>query len=347
VTTDPDGGRSPGPAPVPAGAPEPVPVATREWKPAPPLIGVGLLVVVAWMVWARTASRVSLFVGAAATVAVAVDLLWSRFRAARVVPGVVANPAETRVGDAFPVTLRLDGPRQRARVSLRSLTPEPLTVEVPSTVTFDAVASGRQVATGLVVEVVGDGVAGLIGVLHRRTIPLLRTLYVGPRPLPAADVFPELARTWGEGEPRPAPSGDLVRGVRPYLPGDPQRRVHWRATARVGDLVVKEVEDIDAPRILIAVDLGSGGAAGERAAGRAAWYAEEGMRRGYTVVLATAELARQADHARSVPVTGAVSSPSDVTRRLAAAAAPGKPAIPAETEAGAVLLVTGGGDTWR
>lgn len=346
MTTDPTGGRPPQSAPVPT-PPSPVPVATREWRPAPPLIGVGVLIVLTWMVWARTASRVSLFVCVVGAVAILVDLLWSRFRSARVAPTVVANPVECRVGDRIHVVVRLDGPRQRAQVSLRSIASRPLDVDVPSTVTFDGIPSGRQVATAVVIEVLGDGVAGLIGVLHRRTVPLLRPLHVGPRPLPAAEAFPDLMRTWGDGEARAAPSGDLVRGVRPYLPGDPQRRVHWPATARVGDLVVKEVEDIDAPYLLIAVDLGAGGAAGERAAGRAAWYAEEAVRRGYTVVLATAELARQGDRTGSRPVTAPVTSSSDVTRRLAAAAAPGKPAIPPETEAGAVLLVTDRGDTWR
>ena len=348
MTTDPAGGRPAVPPPPPQASPTfAPPLPAREWKPAPPLAGVGVLIVVTWMVWARTASRVSLFVCAAAVVAVVVDLLWSRVVAGRAVPSVVANPAEATVGDLLPIAVRVDGPRQRVRVSLRSLPGDPIDVDVPATTRLTGAADNRHVATDVVVEIVATGVAGLIGVLHRRTVPLLRPLFIGPRPVPAADLVPDLIRTWGEGEPRPAPSGDLVRGVRPYVPGDPQRRVHWRATARVGDLVVKEVEDIDAPRILLALDLGAGGAAGERAAGRAAWYAEEALRRGYSVVLATAELDRRGDATRSRPVTAPVASFSDVTRRLAAAAAPGKPAIPPSTEVGAVLVVTDRGDSWR
>lgn len=347
MTAEPGGGPLPPSPPERPSRPFPPPLPAREWKASPPLGGVAVLVVLTWMVWARTASRVSLFVCIAASVAVVVDLLWSRFRAARVTAAVTANPGEARVGDVVHITVRLEGPRQRSRVSLRSLPGEAVDVDVPATVAFDGVPADRHVATSVVVEVVGTGVAGLMGVLHRRTVPLLRPLFVGPRPVEAADVFPDLVRTWGEGEPRPAPSGDLVRGVRPYVPGDPQRRVHWRATARVGDLVVKEVEDIDAPRVLLALDLGAGGAAGERAAGRAAWYADEGLRRGYTVVLATAELVGDGSHTRSRPVTAAVTSPSDITRRLAAAAAAGKPAIPPVPEGGAVLVVTDKGDTWR
>lgn len=36
--------------------------------------------------------------------------------------------------------------------------------------------------------------------------------------------------------------GTEVFGVRPYQPGDPLRRIHWRTTARRGELIVREFE---------------------------------------------------------------------------------------------------------
>ncbi len=36
--------------------------------------------------------------------------------------------------------------------------------------------------------------------------------------------------------------GSEVFGVRPYQPGDPLRRIHWRSTARRGELIVREFE---------------------------------------------------------------------------------------------------------
>ncbi len=36
--------------------------------------------------------------------------------------------------------------------------------------------------------------------------------------------------------------GNEVFGVRPYQPGDPLRRIHWRTTARRGELIVREFE---------------------------------------------------------------------------------------------------------
>ena len=48
------------------------------------------------------------------------------------------------------------------------------------------------------------------------------------------DVLHERARTG---------AGEEYLGVREYRPGDPQRAVHWRSTARVGQLVVREFEE--------------------------------------------------------------------------------------------------------
>jgi uncharacterized protein (DUF58 family) len=44
-------------------------------------------------------------------------------------------------------------------------------------------------------------------------------------------------------------------GVRPYQPGDPMRRVHWRATARVGTTVSRRYEPVHERQVLLAIDL--------------------------------------------------------------------------------------------
>ena len=61
-----------------------------------------------------------------------------------------------------------------------------------------------------------------------RSFPILE-----PSSFPA-DVLHERARTG---------AGQEYLGVREYRPGDPQRAVHWRSTARVGELVVREFEE--------------------------------------------------------------------------------------------------------
>jgi uncharacterized protein (DUF58 family) len=44
-------------------------------------------------------------------------------------------------------------------------------------------------------------------------------------------------------------------GVRAYQPGDPQRRIHWRATARIGEAVSRRYEPVNERNVLLAVDL--------------------------------------------------------------------------------------------
>jgi len=46
-----------------------------------------------------------------------------------------------------------------------------------------------------------------------------------------------------------------VRAVRPYVHGDPLRRVHWPLTARAGEMIVKEVEGAEESGAAIFVDL--------------------------------------------------------------------------------------------
>jgi len=46
-----------------------------------------------------------------------------------------------------------------------------------------------------------------------------------------------------------------LAGVRDYLPGDPPRRIHWRATARTGQLLVKQYQPAITRETLICLDL--------------------------------------------------------------------------------------------
>lgn len=50
-----------------------------------------------------------------------------------------------------------------------------------------------------------------------------------------------------------------LRGVRPYVPGDPPGRVHWRLSARTGTLTVREPERTAASSLTVFVDTSAGG----------------------------------------------------------------------------------------
>jgi uncharacterized protein (DUF58 family) len=77
-----------------------------------------------------------------------------------------------------------------------------------------------------------------------RSFPILE-----PSSFPS-DVLHERARTG---------AGQEYLGVREYRPGDPQRAVHWRTTARVGQLVVREFEEEVQSRVTLVLAGGDHG----------------------------------------------------------------------------------------
>jgi len=58
-------------------------------------------------------------------------------------------------------------------------------------------------------------------------------------------------------------SGSEVIGTREYRSGDSLRQIHWRNTARVGKLVVKEFADEDQLTMTVLLDLSTGGSVGQ------------------------------------------------------------------------------------
>lgn len=52
-----------------------------------------------------------------------------------------------------------------------------------------------------------------------------------------------------------SPRGSIdVREVRPYVPGDEARHLHWKATARTGQLMIRDYADPHQPRVTVLLD---------------------------------------------------------------------------------------------
>lgn len=199
----------------------------------------------------------------------------------------------------------------------------PGTVRLPFTV-------GRRGAYGRVrVEVGSDAPFAIVAATRTRILALPHRLHVGPVPAPEAAPHGELAGDHAATRPAGVSQrGDSVRGVRPYVTGDPSHLVHWPSTARTGTLAVRELEPPSTRAIAVVVDLRTGegehasatgdaaDAAVEHAAARAAGLAESALDQGSRVLLCTAE--------ETGPVAAEVADGRALLRRLALAV-PGAP----------------------
>ncbi|GFJ95351.1 DUF58 domain-containing protein [Phytohabitans rumicis] len=93
--------------------------------------------------------------------------------------------------------------------------------------------------------------------LARNRLPTGATaqLWVHPRQLPARTLTGAYPRHHHDG-----PTADAVRGsadlrdVREYVPGDEVRHLHWKATARTGRLMVRDLADPQQPRLTLLLD---------------------------------------------------------------------------------------------
>lgn len=182
-------------------------------------------------------------------------------------------------GEAVAVTIDVTNPSARlavVRVEVAGVPAAawlfvPLAAGESRTVTAPATFPARGVYPVGPVEADAAVPVGLVHAVRALT-PV-----VGARVLPApgtADA--DMLRRWlirggaGDGPTRrpnrrPAPGTGDVRGLRPYRTGDSPRDIHWRSTARRGQLLVREYDRAEPLDLVIVVDpyLPAGGAAGD------------------------------------------------------------------------------------
>lgn len=78
---------------------------------------------------------------------------------------------------------------------------------------------------------------------RRRKITGEQTVLVYPQVHPLRRLAMAQGFSGMESEGRKARTGTDILGTRRYAPGDPRRNIHWRNTAKTGQLMVKELED--------------------------------------------------------------------------------------------------------
>jgi uncharacterized protein (DUF58 family) len=237
----------------------------------------------------------------------------------------VEAPRDGTVGASAELVVSVDG--GSSPVKLRPLGPFEGTwtgAVAPCRGGLIVVPSHRGVVSSIAFDLWSAAPLGLVWWRRRVTVVLERPFEVGP--MPATDAGRRPPPAGGDDDGRDASrtssvTADAVKTIREYVAGDPIKLVHWAATARSGELMVKELESPTAPALVIAVDLRH--QAAELIASRAAGLALEGLHAGVPVELLTCEAA-------TGPRSGRVRSAVEVGRRLARAVPGPLPALPAD-----------------
>jgi uncharacterized protein (DUF58 family) len=240
--------------------------------------------------------------------------------ALRLVKVAAQAPADGVVGAHVPVRLVLGGRGRGLAVRLRDPVEAWHRTAAPGEGRVGHQCVRRGVFGGLVVDLRSSSPFG-VAVAHRRVhLTLDHPITVAPKPLkvdwrpqPAPFVDATDARTTARLD------GDVVRSVRPYALGDPAHLVHWPSSARLGELVVRELEPPTPRGQAIVVDLRVAAGQVESVASYAAGAVAAVLGAGGQVVLSTCE--------PDGPVTAPVHTPLAAGRRLARAVAgpPGEP----------------------
>lgn len=256
----------------------------------------------------------------------------------------VTAPRDATVGRSVEVGIDLGGRPRPLKLRALGLDAPWTGVMLPCRGRLAVIPVSRGVVGEVTVELRCAAPLGLLWWRRRVTVPLARPMEVGPQPVEAALRPPRGGSSQGSSSSGVAAAdADAVRTIREYVAGDPIKLVHWPATARAGELVVKELESPRVPMVVVAVDLEGGGAeAVEQAASRAAGLALALLRAGTPVTLLTAEVGG--------PRRASVVSPAEVGRRLARAVPGALPAPPAGTEpvvVSAAPAATAGSGSWR
>jgi uncharacterized protein (DUF58 family) len=176
--------------------------------------------------------------------------------------GAAADAQWAVEDDAVRVTVRVhtDAPVDAVRIEARHSAPivadPPVCVAGPGTdfdveLRYRADRWGRSPLGGVVVTAYADG-------LRRASscaVPLPDVTFA-PRPAPvrAVPLRPTRLGAVGEHPGRPGDTGVEFAGTRPYLPGDPARRVHWPTTLRRGQLQVLQGVGEYAVDVVLVVD---------------------------------------------------------------------------------------------
>jgi uncharacterized protein (DUF58 family) len=230
-------------------------------------------------------------------------------------------PPDATVDDEIPVHISIRG--RVSRVEVRIIDPSGTwwRTAVPSGGVIMHRVTRRGVFDHIRVQIRTSAPLGVFLRTRQARVALPEPITVGPRPLVtpvALHAVPAQIDAPAE-HALGAAGADVVRSVRPYVPGDAARLVHWPTSARRASLAVREHDPPANEGLAVVVELTGTRDDVETAAGIACGIARGVLARGGRLVLCT----READGPHAEPVLDR----REVGRRLARAIA-GTPAEP-------------------
>lgn len=209
------------------------------------------------------------------------DAAWSLLALRRLRIDLVPAPVGI-AGRSLASRLSVSGSGHGVTVRMLSVHRAPdVVVHPPAQGEYVAVPDRRGVFPAATVRTLARSPLGLLAggwVWHVRFgVPVL----VGPAPVAVTVTGSGPMTTHDDGD-------ETTRSMRPYVPGDRPGLVHWPASARAGELVVRQVEHDELAPTVVVVDLGpEPGAAAERTAAVAAGLVDSLLARGDRVTLVT------------------------------------------------------------
>jgi len=186
----------------------------------------------------------------------AIGVVWPIVTLSRVEIAVSAPPDAT-VGDDVRLHVRVRG--RASRVEIRVLDPSGRwwRTSVPTQGIIPHVATRRGVFDHVRVQIRTSAPLGVFVRTRQARVALPAPIAIAPRARTAgAIVQPVRPRVDAPAAEAVTGTGaDLVRTVRPYVPGDAARLVHWPTSARRGTLVVREHDPPANEGVALVVDL--------------------------------------------------------------------------------------------
>ncbi|MGF1459118.1 MAG: DUF58 domain-containing protein [Leptolyngbyaceae cyanobacterium] len=204
--------------------------------------------------------------------AIALINIWASPRSLRGVQVQRQPICPVSVGELLMVDLEVENTTPRAKVLLQILDQLPAALGQPAELSISTLSAHqhqrwrhtchptrRGIYTWETVSLRTAAPFGLFWCQRQRPAPAHATIYPQILPLPQCPLIDHLGVAlggrWQSSRQAQQASQGLTRAVRPYRWGDPTRLIHWRTSARYGELRVRELEEQTADnQVIIGLD---------------------------------------------------------------------------------------------